>query len=211
MAVVTNTDASKPKALSANVLYMVGGGPGSGLRAYQDIPLQGAQGDVFVAGGWSSACSVPRSGHPERYRMAVQFYSGSAWVDGGSVEWSEEWSGWHMAAAPVAAPCAFSGVRVALDYQNNYNAAFFDGLFLYREEFGHSFSYDGNGNLLSRKDLTAQRDAATYDAFNNLLTYRQPGRDESAKTTLTYGATEAEQTKRLLRTAKPPLGPTSSF
>ena len=121
IAIGTNADADKPSYLSNHVMCMVGGGPGSALRVYQDLPLIGKKGTVFVAGGWSRAQSVPRNGHPERYRMQVQFHSASTGcMDAANVLWSEEWSGWHMAAAPAVAPCDFTTVRVSLDYQGNY-------------------------------------------------------------------------------------------
>ena len=82
IAIGTNADADKPSYLSNHVMCMVGGGPGSALRVYQDLPLIGKKGTVFVAGGWSRAQSVPRNGHPERYRMQVQFHSASTgWMD----------------------------------------------------------------------------------------------------------------------------------
>ena len=116
-----------------------------------------------------------------------------------------------MAAAPAVAPCDFTTVRVSLDYQGNYNTAYFDGVFLHQEEFGQSYSYDSKGNLISQRDLTSLKDAATYDKYNNLLTYRQAGRANNVRTVLTYGTTAAEQQKRLLRTSTSPLGTVSRF
>ena len=87
--------------------------------------------------------------------MNISFYDGNTWKAGADCDvlWSEEWSGWHMAAVPLAAPCSYSRIRVMLHYTDNYNTAYFNGLFLHKEEFGQSFSYDSKGNLLSTKDL----------------------------------------------------------
>ena len=71
--------------------------------------------------------------------------------------------------------------------------------------------YDSKGNLISQRDLTSLKDAATYDKYNNLLTYRQAGRADNVRTVLTYGTTAAEQQKRLLRTSTSPLGTVSRF
>ena len=46
---------------------------------------------------------------------------------------------------------------------------------------------------------------ATYDDYNNLLTYRQPGRPASDKYTLEYGATAEEKKKHLLVKSTSPL------
>lgn len=153
------------------------------------------------------AYSIPRKGQSERYRIMTRFYDNVAgtWKKGQAVEWSEEWSGWHMAAGVVSAPCGYTKVRVSVDYCNNCNTAYFDGMFLHKEEFGQSYSYDSKGNLISQKGLTALQDAATYDAFNNMTSYRQPGRPDTVKTQLNYGGSDAERKKHLLHSITTPL------
>lgn len=40
---------------------------------------------------------------------------------------------------------------------------------------------------------------AVYDAFNNLTEYRQAGQDDTVKTLLEYGASDAERKKHLFK------------
>ena len=116
--------------------------------------------------------------------MNVGFWNGSSWVNGGAVLWGEEWSGWKFAAMPIIALCNYTKVQLTLSYDGNYNEATFGGLFLHREEFGQSFTYDNKGNVISTKDTAELKDHAAYDEYNNLTEYRQPGRPETVKTTL---------------------------
>ena len=58
-----------------------------------------------------------------------------------------------MAAVPLAAPCSYSRIRVMLHYTDNYNTAYFNGLFLHKEEFGQSFSYDSKGSRLTHMKI----------------------------------------------------------
>ena len=53
-------------------------------------------------------------------------------------------------------------------YDNNENTAYFDGIQLFREEFGHSYVYDSDGNITSVTDL--QKKTTTYEYKNNNLT-----------------------------------------
>ena len=206
-------ESTRPAALGEQTFRMTGGGSGSRAELYQDIALSGNKGDVFVAGGWSRAESVPRKGTADRYSMKISFYDGSSWKTGTDCDvlWSEEWSGWHMAAVPIAAPCSYSKIRVMLHYTDNYNAAYFNGLFLHKEQFGQSFSYDSKGNLVSTRDLASLQDYAVYDAYNNLVNYRQAGRPAYVSTRLNYGSTNQERQKHLLKEIIAPLGMKTAY
>ncbi len=128
-----------------------------------------------------------------------------------SIEWSEEWTDWQFAAGPVVAPCNYTAIRFNVDYERNINYAEFNGLFLHKEEFGQTYVYDSKGNVLSAKNAASLEDGATYDAFDNILTYFQPGRSSSVKTTLEWGSTDAEKKKHLLRKTTSPLGIVSEY
>ena len=110
----------------------------------------------------------------------------------GVAEWSEEWSDWQFASNVIVMPWRYTALGVRIWYTDTLNTAEFTGLFLHQERFGRSFQYDGKGNVLSVENLAALKSGATYDAFNNLLTYKQPGRDEQYA--MTYGSTDAQIT-----------------
>ena len=207
--VYTTCTGTKPEGLSANTMRMYGTGRTKYAGIYQDIPVSGNQGDVFVAGGWSFNYSKPRMGEDYRYNIRVAFLksgTSSTRENTPSIEWSEEWTDWQFAAGPVVAPCAYTSIRFNVDYERNINYAEFGGLFLHKEEFGQTYTYDSKGNVLSAKNAASLQDGATYDAFDNILTYYQPGRSSSVKTTMEWGTTDAEKKKHLLRKSISPLG-----
>ena len=207
--VYTTCTGTKPEGLSANTMRMYGTGRTKYAGIYQDIPVSGNQGDVFVAGGWSFNYSKPRKGEDFRYNIRVAFLksgTSSTRVNTPSIEWSEEWTDWQFAAGPVVAPCNYTAIRFNVDYERNINYAEFGGLFLHKEEFGQTYTYDSKGNVLSAKNAASLQDGATYDAFDNILTYYQPGRSSSVKTTMEWGTTDAEKKKHLLRKSTSPLG-----
>ena len=199
---------NKPQGLSSNTMRIIGGGRTVYPGIYQDVKVSGNKDDVFSVGGWSFNYSKPRKGEDYRYNIRVQFLkagTSSTYSDAPSIEWSEEWTDWQFAAGPVIAPVNYSAIRFRIDYQRNINYAEFGGLFLYKEEFGKTFAYDENENITSVKNLASQQSHATYDDYNNLLTYRQPGRDTNEKYSLDWGSTTAEKKKHLLLKTTSPL------
>lgn len=128
-----------------------------------------------------------------------------------SIEWSEEWTDWQFAAGPVVAPCDYTAIRFNVDYERNINYAEFGGLFLHREEFGQTYAYDSKGNVLSAKNAASLQDGATYDDFDNILTYYQPGRSAFVKTAMEWGTSDAEKKKHLLCKSTSPMGTINEY
>ena len=205
--VYTSSSGSKPVGLSINTMRLYGGGRTKYAGIYQDIPISGDEGDVYVAGGWSIGYSMPRKGEDHRYNIRVSFLkTGTSTRESSpSIEWSEEWTDWQFAAGPIVAPCNYTSIRFNIDYERNINYAEFNGLFLHKEEFGQTFVYDSKGNIISAKSAASLQDGATYDNFNNVSTYYQPGRS-SDQTIMEWGTTDAEKKKHLLRKSTSPLG-----
>ena len=117
-----------------------------------------------------------------------------------------EWVGWQYGCFPLRVPEAYKRLEILCVYTKNANTAKFANLFLYREAFGESFGYDDDKNLISTGTLAEQQAGMEYDAYNNLISYRQPGRDASVKYTMTYGSTTAEKQQHLLKTMETPVG-----
>ena len=68
----------------------------------------------------------------------------------------------------MVAAKAYSSITVALAYDYNVNTVYFDGIQLFKEQFGNSYTYDGNGNVTAVKDIQGQ--TTTYEYINNNLT-----------------------------------------
>jgi len=69
---------------------------------------------------------------------------------------------WQYAAERIVAEKAYNSIRVMMVYEDNVNKAYFDGLHLYKEEFGYSYVYDEDGNV---KSATDARSASTTYAY----------------------------------------------
>ena len=205
-AIVTDADALHPTFLTNNRMRLYGD-PQTNKGIYQDLPLSGSQGDVYVAGGWAKGFSRPIGDDKRHFGIRVAFKNGSgAYENGEILNWNEEWTDWQYVSGAVIAPCAYTGIRFNVDYEKNVNYADFDGMTLYKEEFGNTFTYDDDGNVTAVKDLVGQKAKAQYDDYNNLISYVQPGRPDTVKTTISYGSSDAEKKKRLPLRVDSPTG-----
>ena len=100
--------------------------------------------------------------------------------------------GWKYDEWAIKAPKAYKEFRVGIQYARNTGTAMFTNLFIHREEFGESYAYDSNRNVVSVSTLSGQKSAMQYDGAHNLKSYRQPGAPDSAKYTLNYGSNLTE-------------------
>ena len=205
-AIVTDADALHPTFLTNNRMRLYGD-PQTNKGIYQDLPLSGSQGDVYVAGGWAKGFSRPIEDDKRHFGIRVAFKNSSGTYENGEIlNWNEEWTDWQYVSGAVIAPCAYTGIRFNVDYEKNVNYADFDGMTLYKEEFGNTFTYDDDGNVTAVKDLVGQKAKAQYDDYNNLISYVQPGRPDTVKTTISYGSSDAEKKKRLPLSVDSPTG-----
>ena len=166
----TTYSPSAAPQLDSNV-YSITGAYSSNKRLYQNIAVSGSAGDVFTVAGWAKGDSAPLISTDRRFGLVVRFYN----TDGTQSEILMDFNDdarsdidWQYAAKRVVAPKNYSSIRVLVVYEHNINVVYFDGIQLFKEEFGHSYVYDENGNVTSVTDLQAQ--TTTYAYTNNRLT-----------------------------------------
>ncbi|MDL2205638.1 hypothetical protein LJC33_01860 [Eubacteriales bacterium OttesenSCG-928-N13] len=186
----------------------------------QTLAVTGKEKDVFYAGGWASAMAMPKStGDVRSFRLMIQFQckdknGNDKWYTGkgGKHHFNSEWVGWQMQAGAAVAPKDYMKVRVLLVFRGQPLFGKFTNMFLYREEFGSSYQYDGQKNVVSATERSGQQSGMEYDTYGNLIGYRKPGRAKKAenKYKLKYGVSEREKKQHLLRETKTPMGLTSA-
>ena len=68
----------------------------------------------------------------------------------------------------------YSQMGIYTAYVQTLNTVYFDNVQLFKEEFGHSYDYDSNGNLISVVDLQKNKTKYDYDSNNNLVKMTLP-------------------------------------
>ena len=139
----------------------------------QEIPISGEEGDTFVIAGWAKGESVAlteNEDYPRQYGIVGTFH----YTDGTTKDFVAQFNPnmstankWQYASDVMVAEKAYSSITVKAAYDHNLNTALFDGIQLYKEEFGNSYTYDDDGNVTSVKDL--QKQITTYEYSNNNL------------------------------------------
>ena len=138
----------------------------------QTITVSGRTGDVFSVAGWAMAHSAPAvENSNRRFAIRARFDYTDGTTDSTLVAFNPstgDYSTWQYVADRIVAKKAYKSITISLLYSYNVNEVYFDGIQLFKEEFGHSYVYDSNGNVTSVTDL--QKKTTTYEYSSNNLT-----------------------------------------
>ena len=182
-------------------VYAVAGDPREEKSRYQNFHITGSKGDVYTVAGWAKGDSVPLKDGTRKFGITARFTYTDGTTDDQTVSFNPDAEQWQYAAQRVVAKQDYSLLQIYLVYDNNENTAYFDGIQLFREEFGHSYVYDSDGNITSVTDL--QKKTTTYEYKNNNLT--KMVLPSGASQTYTYDSCHN------VLTATSPEGVSSSF
>ena len=138
----------------------------------QTITVSGRTGDVFSVAGWAMAHSAPVvENSNRRFAIRARFNYTDGTTDSTLVAFNPstgDYSTWQYVTDRIVAKKAYKSITISLLYSYNVNEVYFDGIQLFKEEFGHSYVYDSNGNVTSVTDL--QKKTTTYEYSSNNLT-----------------------------------------
>lgn len=146
-------------------------------RMYQKIFISGKKGDSFMANGWGSAHSVPAgeiggisdiNRKNRHFGIHINFVSADSKNDIHYAEFGADTGEWQFLSAPFVAGHDYVRVDIGFAYCRNGNIGYFDGLALYKEAFGTSFTYDKDGNVVSVTDQAKKSGKFEYDSAGNL-------------------------------------------
>ena len=143
----------------------------------QTVNCSGKTGDSILFGSWGVGYSVPTgqtkagaSGESTfRIRIEMESPSGKATFTDKSniVDFNYAINEWQFVSGKLIAPIDYTSITFYFDYDYNSWFGFFSDAFIYKENFGQSYTYDSNGNVVSVKDLSETE--ATFAYQNNNL------------------------------------------
>ena len=181
----------------------INGTPTEHRFVYTAVPVSGAIGDCYTLSGWAKTDSVPINGSTS-FSLLLRFFN----TDGTQTDQrvlfnpdTDSTVSWQYAACQAVADKPYNSITVYIEYGYNENTAYFDGIQLFKEMFGSSYTYDADGNVISVVDL--QNKTTSYQYTNNNLT----------KMTLPSGASQEYEydTYHNVTKATSPTGVTASF
>ncbi|MBR4108919.1 MAG: hypothetical protein IKK41_01140, partial [Oscillospiraceae bacterium] len=178
-----------PAAELDSSAIQIAGSPTSVKHVYQFIWDGGNAGDTFVLSGWAKGTSVPISNNQTEQRqfyLALTFNYIDGTISKKIVKFNTDVNSkdaWQYASGPIVADKAYTYYAIDCLYDYNANTVFFDGIQLFKEEFGSSYTYDGDGNVISVRDLQGKTTNYEYNTNGDLTKILQ---DNKAKMTYTY-------------------------
>lgn len=165
---VTISDSMHPSYLD-NSVFKLTGSSNKDTRIYTKLGVKGKAGDTFVISGWAKGAAVPHG------TFAIQpvflTSSGTQW---GEIGFNRDSKNWQYANGIIKAKTDYTDLHIYLTYSNNANEALFDGIQVYKEEFGETYQYDSKGNLISAVDLSKQQSKFEYNGSNDLIKTTDP-------------------------------------
>ena len=153
-----------------NYFYKNGDITNQWLGIKQFIPANSKAGDVYVFGAWVKANSVPTNNgtraagtpHPA-FALSLHYYNSDfSWKGEKRIEINPDVTDWQFVTGELILPQDSPRLCLQVLYFYNANNVAITGAFCYKEEYGQTYTYDNNGNVISAVDLANTNSSFAY-------------------------------------------------
>ena len=149
-------------------IYKIQGYPEKDKKLTKTLDLCGKNGDTFMVNAWGRGDALPEStDENRRFGVEVIFVGkdkdGKEITDVHYTNFSPDILDWQFLSDVYVAKIEYTSVKVSYTYCRNANLAFFDGLSLFKEGFGQTFTYDKDNNIVAVTDLQNQKQKFEYN------------------------------------------------
>ena len=184
--------------LNTNIYKFVGD-HSANKKLTKTLDISGKKGDTYMINAWGRGTALPETDNDSARRFGVEviFVGADGKNDVHYTNFSPDILDWQFLSDVYVAKQAYDSIKISYTYCHNENLAWFDGLSLYREEYGQSYTYDEDNNLISVTDAQKQATKFEYnsnndmtgivDAKGNKFTYEYDGRHNVTKGTSAQG------------------------
>ena len=151
-------------------IYKFLGDPAANKKLTKTLDLQGKKGDAYMVNAWGRGTPLPETSNDtaRRFGVEVVFVGTDGTNDTHYTNFSPDILDWQFLSDVYVAKKDYSSIKVSYTYCHNANIAFFDGLSLFREEFGQSYTYDADNNVTSVVDAKKQASRFEYNSTNDM-------------------------------------------
>ena len=141
------------------------GDNGSVPYVEQTIKISG-DGDKYVVGGWAYGNCSDVSSTLSNYHIVVYFKYGTNTVSSSTLYFSKDNTGsdWQFVAGSASAGGLYDSIVVRLVNYNNLNSVSFDGIQLYQERLGTSYTYTDEGYVNTSTDILGMKTTYEYSS-----------------------------------------------
>ena len=173
----TTKVTKKINGLDSNgYIFKFTGNAETSKRLTKILDLTGKSGDTYMINAWGIGTALPETDNDKNRRFGVEvvFESQDGKKEVHYTNFTPDILDWQFLSDVYVAKQDYIKIHVSYTYCHNANVAFFDGLSLYREQFGQSYKYDEKGNLISVADLQKKNHKFEYNTSDELTGITDP-------------------------------------
>lgn len=152
-----------------NNMLRINGDANKTKEVYQQVQVSGKKGDILSLSSWVRTKSVQTDVDTKVDRVVLGICRTNGTFQWLIINVNPDSKNWQYLSDQVMADSDYSYVNVYCKYGKNANYSYYDNLCLFKDEFGQSYSYDKNGNLIATQDRAKQNSTLQYSGSNELL------------------------------------------
>ena len=198
--------ASAASVMDGNVMTIVGD-PTAQKRVSQQVNVSGNAGDVYSLAGWGKGY-VPENSATyygqRQFGLELTFHNTDGTMTTKSLPFSPHLESWQYIAGQIVTEKAYDYAVVTLVCDYNVNTVYFDGIQLFPEGFGTTYTYTTSGNVKTATNSQGQTTSYAYNPWRlvskvtnhdgSTVDYTYDSYKNVAKETVTYPAASADAT-----------------
>lgn len=152
-------------------VYRFIGEPTMDKKLVKTLDIAGKKGDTYMVNAWGLGTTLPETDNDtdRRFGTEVTFVAVSGENDVHYTNFSPDIQDWQFLSDVYVAKKDYSSIQIAYTYCHNANMAYFDGMALYREGFGNTYTYDENNDLIAVTDLQEQTMKFEYNSQSDVI------------------------------------------
>ena len=164
------TSEDKVVNLNGNNVLKFVGEANKNKDVQQNIIVSGEKGDIISLYAWVKSSGVRNGGlHVRSARIAIGIVKTDGTIQYSNNPINNGTDSWQFMSTQIIANGDYQKIIIGLVFNGNANDIYFDNIGIYKEEFGESYQYDSNGNLITSQDLAKQNTEFQYSGNNELL------------------------------------------
>lgn len=134
----------------------------------QWIEVDGKKGDVLSLCGWAKADALPKTMTPLQVcAVSVELYDENGFIDAYLADFNPYVRDWQFTSRKIIAPRDYIRICVFYLYTRNIHTMTFTGICVQKEQYGQTYTYDDDGNVVSSVDKAESQ--STFDYTSNQL------------------------------------------
>lgn len=150
-------------------VYKIVGDPIRDKKLTQTLEISGKKGDCYMVNAWGKGRTLPLTRTYRKFGVEVTFIAADGTREDHTSNFEADTKDWQYLCDAVVAKADYQKIEVSYVYCHNINVAYFDGMSLYKEQYGASFTYDEKGNVISVTDADEKSRKFKYDDNDNLI------------------------------------------